>query len=146
MSSRTAQHPTGGPSHRRPRAALAVVVVVSVFLGLAAPSLADPSRPGLTEATQAVYPHPGQGVEGVLVQSPEAGGDKGGDKGGGRAGAPAGAPAGAQAQHVASDESGLPFTGLSAALVLLAGLIALTLGLTLRIATRPSLTGSSSRP
>jgi hypothetical protein len=81
--------------------------VLVAALALAAPSFADPGRAGLTDASRAVYPNLG-GAGGVLG----AGGG-----GGGQASLGAG---------------GLPFTGFSAALVLLAGLIALAVGLTLR--------------
>jgi hypothetical protein len=100
-------------SGRRLRAAIFVGVLVSALLALAAPSFADPGRPGLTRANQAVYPHAGEG-SGVL----------GASGGGGAAGGLA-VPGG----------EGLPFTGLSAALVLLAGLIALAIGLTLRMSS-----------
>jgi hypothetical protein len=159
MGGRTAQKATcvtEQGSGRRVRAVLAVVAVVSASLGLAAPSFADPGRPGLAEATQAVYPEPisepgqevfpspppgpegpapGQGVEDIQVESP---------KGGGEAGAPNGIPG----EQVAGDVTGLPFTGLSAPLILLAGLMALALGLTLRISMRHSreLTGASGGP
>jgi hypothetical protein len=104
---------------------VAVVAAAAMFLGLAATSSADPGRPGLKEATQAVYPEEGQGVGGFVGGGGEPGGDAGGLPG-------------EAAQPVANEGTGLPFTGLSAPLVLLAGLITLAVGLTLRVTASAS--------
>jgi hypothetical protein len=114
------------------------LVAVAAFFALAAPSFADPGQPGLGQASQAVYPN--SGVGGVTA------GGGGGDEG--DSGATAGDEAVAAA--VSSEESGetLPFTGLSAPIMLLAGLITLALGLALRTAvwgSQRALSGPNGR-
>jgi hypothetical protein len=105
MGTSTKEH-----SGRRLRAVVFGLVLVVALLALAAPSFADPGRAGLTNASQAVYPNSGN-AGGVLGAS------------GGLSVGQTSVPGG----------GGLPFTGFLAPLVLLTGLIALVLGLTLRI-------------
>lgn len=90
------------------------MVVVIVFLGLAAPSLADPGSPGLGRATEAVYTGThtdfGQRQLGSGTQSSSSG--------------------------AVGEGTGLPFTGLLAPAMLVLGLAVLGLGLGARTITR----------
>lgn len=106
-------------AQRRFLAAILIATLGSAFLGLAAPALADPGRPNLSEASQAVYPRAGEEVLTELGNRPES---DGGSREPPRA--------------LAQANPGLPFTGLSAALVVLAGLLAIATGLALRLAAR----------
>lgn len=114
------------------RAARLIVPLVLMGLGLGAPSpvLADPGRPNLGEASQAVYPRAGEEDHAELGNRAESDGGPG-----------------EPPRVLAQANPGLPFTGLSAALVLLAGLLAIVSGLALRLAARGSRRpGGSSAP
>jgi hypothetical protein len=103
---------------------LTIAVAAVAFFALASPCLADPGSPGLADASQAVYPNPGQGVSdvpGTLAFDP---------------GGSANGPTFVSATDVSGGETGLPMTGLAALPMLLAGLIAIGLGMTLRVALR----------
>lgn len=106
---------------RRAAGSAVAFAVVASFLGLAAPSLADPGTPGLSKASNGVYVS-GEAELGVN----ELGGPD-----------EAGTPPGERSAPGAS-AGGLPFTGLAAPAMLVAGLIALALSAGLRALGRPA--------
>lgn len=106
------------------RHAVALTLAVGLSLLIAAPAAASPGSPNLPGAENAVYPPP-VGDETV------SGGPVEGESQTGTPSDP-GSVAGDPATPAASAGSGLPFTGLSAAVMLVVGLLTLTAGLVVR--------------
>ncbi|HEX2467335.1 MAG TPA: hypothetical protein VHJ54_03935 [Solirubrobacterales bacterium] len=100
---------------RRYLAATAALVSVVASLGLAAPSGADPGTPGVAGATEGAY----SGTNVAFGQNELGAGDPGGES-----------PTAGSGKVTGG--GGLPFTGLLAPAMLVAGLIVLLLGLALR--------------
>jgi hypothetical protein len=101
-----------------------VALLAIALLAQVAPAFADPGAPGLDRPSSAVYENSDERP--VLNQR---------ESGGGQPPVVAGETEGGAEEAASFDES-LPFTGLSAALVLSAGLALLLLGLTARTASR----------
>jgi hypothetical protein len=99
------------------------MVAASVLLVLPGLAVANPGSPGLDSAAQGVYASPGLGVGVLGAESP------GSDQGIGVEG---------PTSSAADESDGLPFTGLTAVLVLAAGLVFLVAGAALRTVARRS--------
>jgi hypothetical protein len=96
-----------------------VGVLVVAFFGLVAPALADPGSPGLTRASEGVYVGTNENSGRAELGSGGAGGSTGGE-----------APSDGGA--AVGDGTGLPFTGLLAPAMLVGGVIALAIGISMR--------------
>jgi hypothetical protein len=108
---------------------IALGVVSVALLGPVSAALADPGSPNLTVASQAVYPAPPRPASVHSSYGPVKLGDLDPGGGGNRATGGHGGP-------TASAASGLPFTGLAAALMLAVGLVAVASGAALRVAAQ----------
>lgn len=113
-----------GSIHAAARPAVAVIVLAG-FLALATPTFADPGSPGLTRATEGVY----TGTEESFGEAELGVGDEDETESTAQSVPRAARPA-------VADGTGLPFTGLAAPAMLMAGLIALSIGLAIRRAAR----------
>ena len=101
-------------------AVLSCLTLIGATLLLAAPASADPGSPNLPEATNAVYPLPVAG-QGFAGDPSNVAGE-----------AATGTPSDPGSATTASTGGGLPFTGMSAAVMLAVGLVALLAGFALR--------------
>jgi hypothetical protein len=111
-------------THSRPRltaaAFFACLALIGGSLVFAAPASAGPGGPNLPGATDAVYPLPVAG-QGFAGDPSSVAGE-----------AATGTPSDPGSATTASTGGGLPFTGMSAAVMLAVGLVALLAGFALR--------------
>jgi hypothetical protein len=109
----------------RRRTALPVLLCAVFLLGVPALASAEPGRPGLDSAAAGVYPMTDdQSLGGVETGGPESGGQPSQDTGA------------VNAATASGGDSGLPFTGLAAVLVLGAGVLLLGAGALIRVVGR----------